>query len=271
MPGGRGIRVAKGQAYGNDFLFVPEPDAAGLDITQLARAMCDRHAGVGADGLIVYALNGNHATARFLNADGSPAEISGNGIRCLGALIVHTHQGKQAAPIVIDTPAGSRTLDFLERSGNRITFRASMGQPRDIRVLELDAAGEKVRVVALSVGNPQCVVLGQSLDEQRMLRLGPALERHAAFPHRTNVSFVEVPSPESLRILIWERGVGPTAASGTGACGAAVAAAAHGGAARDVQVTSPGGTQRVEWRHDGIYLTGWAELVFEGRWLAVSA
>ena len=91
------------------------------------------------------------------------------------------------------------------------------------------------------------------------------------FPHRTNVSFVRVETPNRLRILIWERGVGPTAASGTGACGAAVAAAAHGGAARDVEVISPGGNQRVEWRDDGLYLTGWAELLVEGRWLAVSA
>lgn len=146
-----------------------------------------------------------------------------------------------------------------------------MGLPRDIRLVELQAAGERVQAVALSVGNPQCVVLDGELDESRLHRLGPAIEHHPKFPDRTNVSFARVESPGRVRILIWERGVGPTQASGTGACGAAVAAAAHGGASRDVEVISPGGTQRVEWLEDSLYLTGWATLVFEGRWLAVSS
>jgi diaminopimelate epimerase len=142
-----------------------------------------------------------------------------------------------------------------------------MGSPQDIRLLDLEAAGETLKAVALTVGNPQCALLEAGLDESRMRRLGPALEHHPAFPHRTNVSFVQVESPGCLKILIWERGVGPTMASGTGACGAAVAAATYGGAERDVQVASPGGTQRVEWREDGLYLTGWAELILEGTWL----
>src|ERR1700730_3209597 len=136
-----------------------------------------------------------------------------------------------------------------------------MGPPTDIRMLELDAAGDHVHAVALSVGNPQCVVLERSLDESRLHKLGPAIEHHPQFPNRTNVSFARVDTPGRIRILIWERGVGPTSASGTGACGAAVAAAAHGGASRDVEVVSPGGSQRVEWREDGLYLTGWAKLV----------
>jgi diaminopimelate epimerase len=121
-----------------------------------------------------------------------------------------------------------------------------------------------VTVHSLSVGNPQCIVFGP-LDDERYRRLGPALERHEAFPDRSNVEFVDVESPSRLRILIWERGVGPTAASGTGACGSAVAAMTSAGARRDVEVESPGGVQRVEWREDGVYLTGWAEIVFEGR------
>jgi len=148
-----------------------------------------------------------------------------------------------------------------------LTFRASMGIPQDIRSIELQAAGEKVQAVALSVGNPQCVLLDDPLLAERLHKLGPAIEHHPKFPDRTNVSFAKVEAPNRVRILIWERGVGPTQASGTGACGAAVAAAAYGGAARDVEVISPGGSQRVEWLDDGIYLTGWAKLVFEGQWL----
>jgi diaminopimelate epimerase len=94
------------------------------------------------------------------------------------------------------------------------------------------------------------------------------LSAHRRFPHGTNVEFAVVEAPNRVRILIWERGVGPTEASGTGACASAIAAAAHGGASRDIDVVAPGGTQRVEWRDDGIYLTGWAEVVFDGRWVA---
>jgi diaminopimelate epimerase len=265
----RGIRVIKAHAYGNDFLLVPDSDVAGLDVADLARRMCDRHAGIGADGLIAYSPNTSGMRMGLLNADGSASEVSGNGVRCLAALAVRDRP--DATRVTIETLAGPKVLDLMERAGDRLTFRASMGSPQDIRVLDLEAAGETLKAVALSVGNPQCVLLEAGLDESRMQHLGPVLEHHPAFPHGTNVSFVRVESPDRLRILIWERGVGPTMASGTGACGAAVAAAAHAGAARDVQVTSPGGTQRVEWQDSGLYLTGWAELIFEGTWLAVSA
>jgi diaminopimelate epimerase len=141
-----------------------------------------------------------------------------------------------------------------------------MGQPAGVRLATIDVDGASVDAVVLRVGNPQCVVLERSLDEGRYRRLGAALEHHPFFPEGTNVEFAQVESPGLVRILIWERGVGPTLASGTGACAAAVAAITYGGAARDVTVASPGGTQRVEWRDDGLYLTGWAEVVWEGRW-----
>jgi diaminopimelate epimerase len=117
------------------------------------------------------------------------------------------------------------------------------------------------------MGNPQCVVLGDLPDHQRFSQLGRALATHEMFPAGTNVEFAKVVSPTRVEILIWERGVGPTTSSGTGASASAVAAAAHGGAGRDVQVIAPGGAQRVEWRDDGVYLTGWAEIVMEGFWL----
>lgn len=265
----KGVHVVKGHAYGNDFLLVPESDVAGADLARLAVAMCSRHEGIGADGLMVYASEGDRARMRLFNADGSQSEVSGNGVRCLAALIVRDRPGTTS--VTIDTPAGAKVLDLQGRAGDRLTFRAAMGVPQDIHKVELEAAGERVQAIALSVGNPQCVLLDDPLQEARVNILGPALEHHAKFPDRTNVSFVRVETPERLRILLWERGVGPTTASGTGACGAAVAAAAYGGASRDLEVVSPGGTQRVEWLEDGIYLTGWAELVLDGRWLAISA
>ena len=258
----------KGHAYGNDFLLVPQSAVAGTDLEKLSRAICHRQTGIGADGLIIYRFDGEHgayASLRLFNADGSPSELSGNGVRCLAALVVRDNP--EISSVTIDTVAGPKVLELVGEAEDARTFRASMGAPTDIRVLTLEAAGELVRVVALSVGNPQCVLLEKSLDESRLHRIGPALEHHPQFPNRTNVSFAHVETPGSIRILIWERGVGPTMASGTGACGAAVAAAAHGGAARDVEVMSPGGSQRVEWREDGLYLTGWAKLVLEGLWL----
>ena len=260
-----GISVVKGHAYGNDFLLVPESNTSGHDLPALARSMCSRHEGIGADGLMVYAFGPSAVRMRLFNADGSASEVSGNGIRCLAALAVR--ERPELTRVTIDTPAGEKVLELKGRSGDALTFRASMGTPQDIRSIELEAAGEKVQAVALSVGNPQCVLLDDPLLESRVNTLGPAIEHHPKFPDRTNVSFAKVEAPNRVRILIWERGVGPTQASGTGACGAAVAAASYGGAGRDVEVISPGGSQRVEWLDDGIYLTGWAKLVFEGRWI----
>jgi diaminopimelate epimerase len=260
----KGIAIVKGHAYGNDFLLAPETEVEGRDLRALAQAMCSRREGLGADGLMIYAFGPSAVRMRLFNADGSPSAMSGNGIRCLAALAVRERPG--ASRVTIETPAGQKVLELQGQDGGALTFRASMGVPQDIRPIEIQAAGENVQAVALSVGNPQCVLLGDPLLESRLHKLGPAIEHHPKFPERTNVSFARVEAPNRLRILIWERGVGPTQASGTGACGAAVAAASYGGAARDVEVISPGGSQRVEWLEDGLYLTGWAKLVFEGRW-----
>lgn len=260
------IRVVKGHAYGNDFLLTPESDVRGRDLPALARELCSRQTGIGADGLMLYEFRPASVGMRLFNADGSASEVSGNGIRCLAALAVRTSPGR--ATVTIETPAGPKVLELRGSERGAMTFRAAMGAPRDIRRVELGVAGERVQAVALSVGNPQCVLLDDPLLESRMKTLGPALEHHPHFPDRTNVSFAKVEAPDRVRILIWERGVGPTQASGTGACGAAVAAAVYGGAARNAEIVSPGGSQRVEWLdNDEIYLTGWAKLVFEGVWL----
>ena len=139
--------------------------------------------------------------------------------------------------------------------------------PAAVQQVVIPVAGETVSTVTLSMGNPQCVVLGTLPDDERFQRVGAALEHHAMFPEGTNVEFVEVEAPERLRIRIWERGCGPTLSSGTGSCASLVAAASFGNASRSADVVAPGGTQRVDWLADGVYLTGWAELVAEGRWL----
>ena len=244
-----------------------ERDALEHDRVALARTLCERRTGIGADGLILYRRTPDGAAMRLLNADGSHAEVSGNGVRGLAAILVDVLGfGPPDATVRIQTDAGEKTLVLVGREGRRPVFRAAMGQPTAVRPRTLEVDGETLAVVSLSVGNPQCVRLESPLREDRLHRLGPALERHPAFPEGTNVEFAAVEAPDLVRILIWERGVGPTQASGTGACAAAVAAATCGGAGRDVQVVSPGGTQRVEWREEGLFLTGWAEVVLRGEW-----
>ena len=260
------MRFSKAHAYGNDFLYVRADDAHMVVLDALARAMCDRHAGVGGDGLIVYEVTPDGASMRLFNADGSRAEVSGNGVRALAALLLDQDHSADAA-VRIATEAGDKRLVRTARSGRRQTFRAAMGQPLDIHQRTLTAGGESIEAVILNMGNPQCVVLGALPDDARFARLGAGLEKHAAFPAGTNVEFVDVQSPERVQILIWERGVGPTTSSGTGSCAALVGAAAYGGASRTADIVAPGGSQRVEWRDEGVYLTGWAEVICEGQWL----
>jgi diaminopimelate epimerase len=260
------IRVTKAHAYGNDFLFVPAAEARG-DLAELARRLCHRHNGIGADGLILFELRPSGATMELLNGDGSASELSGNGLRCLAALVARTQSLPPGTSIVVETGAGTKQLELIDRDGERYTFRAAMGMPENLRQTDIEVPGESIRASVLRIGNPQCIVLGPLPAVERFHRLGPLLSTHAMFPAGTNVEFAHVEAPDRVRILIWERGVGPTTSSGTGSSASAVVAAAHGGAARSVDVVAPGGTQRVEWRDDGVYLTGWAEIIMEGQWI----
>ena len=266
------LSVAKAHAYGNDFLFVPAEQVEGLRLDELSRRLCERHTGLGGDGVIYYTIAPDGtAQMKLVNTDGSPSELSGNGLRCLAALVLYRREQLRSAPMTevrVDTEAGWKTLSLISRQGGRYTFRAAMGQPERVAEEQIDAAGETLTVTTLAIGNPQCVALMKQLPElPRFNRLGPALSTHKRFSHGTNVEFAVVEAPNRVRILIWERGVGPTHASGTGACASAIAAIAHGGASRDIEVIAPGGTQRVEWLDDGVYLTGWAEVVFDGHWI----
>jgi diaminopimelate epimerase len=258
------LRFIKAHAYGNDFLYVETSLVGATPPGRLAREMCDRHTGIGADGLILYAATAAGATMTLLNADGSPAEVSGNGLRGLAALLLRDDERTE---VTIRTEAGEKRIERTIRDGSRQTFRAAMGGPADVRQVSLMAGGETLSAVVLNMGNPQCVVLGPLPDEERFRRLGAALEHHTRFPDGTNVEFAAVESADRVRILIWERGCGPTHSSGTGSCAAAVAAASFGGTSREVEIVAPGGSQRVEWLEDGVYLTGWAEIVCEGDWL----
>lgn len=277
------LPFVKAHAYGNDFILVSDDDWGRLppefsDASRLAVLVCDRRRGLGGDGLVTYSDRAPFAMHVF-NRDGSPAEISGNGLRCLAAHLVSS--GKAAGNQVnVLTDSGDRTLSLMYRSGERARFNADMGTPvltlEDVAVdsapesgavigepLQVD--GESLEVTALSVGNPHCVVFVDELDRDRLLSLGPAIEAHPRFPERTNVEFVRVRSREFLEMLIWERGAGETGSSGTGSAAAAVAAMINRLVDTRVTVSCPGGMMVVEWRdRDRVWLEGDATVVAVG-------
>jgi diaminopimelate epimerase len=262
------MKLVKAHAFGNDFLLLDNSQVPpGADRAALARAVCARHRGIGADGLMIFEESPSGASMRLFNADGSPSEVSGNGVRCLAAWIAVRRALATGSVVEIGTDAGTKRLELLSREKGQLAFCAAMGRPEQIERHALTVFGAMVDAITMRVGNPQCVVLGP-VTEQRLHTIAAGLATHSHFPEGTNVELATVDASDLVRILIWERGVGPTEASGTGACAAAVAAMEFGGASRDVRVVSPGGTQRVEWRADGLYLTGTASLIAEIVWPA---
>jgi diaminopimelate epimerase len=261
------IPFVKTEAHGNDFLLVDEEDAGATDRGSLARAICDRLRGVGADGLILYRAAASLSMTLY-NSDGSRAEISGNGLRCLAAYLVYRGLAG-AGRIEIATGSGKRSLSLLGRSGTRFRFRANMGTPRAISKETLSIDGENLEATLVSLGNPHAVLFRGLAD---LRRIGPLVERHPRFPERTNVELVEIVSTAETRMGVWERGAGETASSGTGASAAAVASIWNGFATSPVRVRCPGGEMAVEWKEgEDVFLTGEASVVAEGRYLFVRA
>src|SRR5688500_11521713 len=278
------MRIAKAHGLGNDFLLVAE-DSAPADPAAWARRLCDRHEGVGADGVLLYADEPEGTRMRLINADGGEAEISANGLRCLAAFRVRA--GVVPPRHVVTTGAGPREVSVESLGGARFRVATDLGapilasdripvdlQPAAPRVVEhwLDLGGREVAITATSMGNPHCAVfLDAPPDDGLLATVGPALERHPFFPRRTNVEFVTVVSRSRLRVRFWERGVGYTRASGTGAASAAVASIITGRANRDLVVECDGGELTVAWPEGGtVRQTGEVEVLFEGEWLGTA-
>ena len=197
------MTIVKAHAYGNDFILASDADIqASADRAALTRILCDRHRGIGADGVIFHRATAGGAAMDLLNADGSYSEVSGNGVRCLAAWIARQRSLSPGASVLIQTDAGAKSLELLAIEGSRHTFRAAMGHPEQVsrRTIALD--GTSVDVVTLRVGNPQCVVLG-ALSTERLHRIAGPLAVHPSFPAGTNVELASVESPERVRILIW--------------------------------------------------------------------
>jgi diaminopimelate epimerase len=242
------------------------------DLAALARAICHRHTGPGADGLILIANATNSAppatelwSIELWNSDGSQSEISGNGTRCAAALLVESGKAWAARAddeVRIVTGAGVKSLRLLDRRGHLYSFEMNMGRA-DIEDLHANLAPGRECVI-LNVGNPQCAVFtGNFAFDWK--KLGAELERHPRFPHRTNVSFIRVVDEHTLDVRFFERGAGETMSSGTGSTGAAAAALARGWVRSPVRVLTPAGPLELRLKNDDLYLEGPAEIVAEGQ------
>ncbi len=248
----------KSHALGNDYIVV-DLDRLSFPLTPAAiRRICHRNFGVGSDGILGLRPSPRaNFGLRIFNPDGSEAEKSGNGLRIF-AKFLHDHGYARSASFTVDTPGGlvRASLEVVNGGVRTITvdmgsasFRSDLipvaGPPREVLQEPLEVDGERIAFTAVSVGNPHCVVLVDVLDEARLRRLGPLLERHASFPNRINVQFARVVSRGEVAILIWERGAGYTLASGSSSCAVAAACVRHGLTDRDVRITMPGGVLRV--------------------------
>lgn len=276
------MRFAKAHGLGNDFILVAAEEAP-AELASWAMRLCDRHRGIGGDGVVLHAPAPGGVWFRLVNASGLAGEISGNGVRCLAALAVR--KGWAPPRHIVSTIVGGKAVEVAPLGASRYRIVTDLGVPalgsRDVPVaLEppvatvvdhpLAVGGRTLRITATSMGNPHCALfLDTPADDALIRELGPALESHPFFPRRTNVEFVTVLTPGEIRVRFWERGVGYTMASGTGSASAVVASIVTGRTGRTVRAVCDGGTLDVEWPEGGsVMQIGEAEILYEGDWLA---
>ncbi len=282
------MRFIKFEGFGNDYIVIEADELATVsDLNDLARRVCDRHYGAGADGItVVRASSDDEADfdVRIFNPDGSEAALSGNGTRCTVAYL-HYKKLWEHDNLRLRTRAGVKLyrLRSTERDGH-YWFDSELGQPRfDSRSIPmltdepmervvdyaLNVEGETVLITALQMGNPNCCVFTEDFDSIDWRRIGKLIESHPEFPERTNVTFIRTIDRARIEVRIWERGAGETFSSGTCSAAAAVASAFTNRTNRRVSVHAPGGKIEVNWREDGeVILTGRADIVYSGEWLA---
>ena len=282
------MKFTKMHGAGNDYVYV-DARSQEQDWPELARRMSNRHFGVGSDGLIL--IKGSDVAdlkMSMYNADGSEAEMCGNGIRCFVKYAVdRTIVSSSNGSVSVETLAGIRNITPISEYGTVTGARVSMGAPiltPDAVPVKLDAAGEygsgpileypfemdgyDLPLSFVSMGNPHAVTfIDTPVAEFPLLTVGPKVENHSIFPRRVNFEIVNVDNPTHLTARVWERGSGETLACGTGACGIAVASILGGHTDNTVSITLPGGTLKVDWDGQGeVYLEGPAEEVFSGEW-----
>lgn len=264
------IRFVKAHACGNDFLIVDTEEVKPEQQREVAVKLCARNTGIGADGVEYLEWTGERSgRIRLFNADGSMAEISGNGTRCVAAWVAHEKKLGSENVIALETDAGLRECRIMRADGGRFQVASYMGVPEiDLRSVRLGDG--VIEGVAISTGNPHFVIFVDdgsfTLHGRSWQEIGREICFHADFPEQTNVEFVRVIDTNTIEIRIFERGVGPTTSSGTGTCASAVATVAHRGGAAQLSVRAPGGEQQVVWYggESEILLTGPAALIATG-------
>lgn len=272
----------KMHGLGNDFVFIEDKMGQDKDYTALARAMCNRHTGIGADGLIVI-VDSRVADVRMriINSDGSEAEMCGNGIRCF-AKYVYDSGIIEKKQFTVETPAGIMEPEITVGADNKAELiTINMGRPSfnrseipmegaDGRVLNEDLCvdGENWKITSLLMGVPHTVTYVDDVDSVDIEKIGPLFEKHEAFPKHTNINFAQQMDDRTVKVRTWERGAGATLACGTGSCSVAVASFLNGRTGREVDIQLPLGTLHIEYREEdgNVYMTGPAAVSFTGTW-----
>ncbi len=272
----------KMHGLGNDFVFIEDKTGQDKDYTALARAMCNRHTGIGADGLIVI-VDSRVADVRMriINSDGSEAEMCGNGIRCF-AKYVYDSGIIEKKRFTVETPAGIMEPEITVGADNKAKLiTINMGRPSfnrseipmegaDGRVLNEDLCvdGENWKITSLLMGVPHTVTYVDDVDTVDIEKIGPLFEKHEAFPKHTNINFAQQMDDRTVKVRTWERGAGATLACGTGSCSVAVASFLNGRTGREVDIQLSLGILHIEYREEdgNVYMTGPAAVSFTGTW-----
>lgn len=273
------MKFTKMQGLGNDYVYVDAIHQEIKDESDLAQFVSNRHFGIGSDGLILICQSERaDFKMRMFNADGSEAEMCGNGIRCVGKFVYDKGLTSKTT-ITIETLAGIKRLNLNTKEGKVQTVQVDMGKPilepekipvksqkDSVLDLRLTAAEKEFSLSCISMGNPHAITKVDKVDEFDIEIYGKEIETHPIFPNKTNVEFIEIISPEKIKMRVWERGAGETLACGTGACAVAVACSLLGLTKRKVEVELLGGNLFIEWREEDnhVYMTGPAVTVFEG-------
>ncbi|WP_346909449.1 diaminopimelate epimerase [Faecalicatena orotica] len=275
------MKFTKMQGLGNDYVYVNGFEEKIENPSELAVKVSDRHFGIGSDGLIL--INPSKVAdfeMEMYNADGSRSEMCGNGIRCV-AKYVYDYGLTDKTQISVETLGGIKYLDLTIDNGKAVRIKVDMGkpilEPAKIPVVSegdivLDEPilvdGTEYRMTAVSMGNPHTVVYMDDIEHLEIEKTGPKFENHERFPNRVNTEFVKVLDRHTVQMRVWERGSGETLACGTGACAVAVACILNGLTEDKVTVKLLGGDLLIEWdkEKDTVYMTGPAEVVFEGEW-----
>ena len=279
------IKFTKMQGLGNDFVLVDNEEfkKSGLSYAELAKKMCDRNFGIGADGLIIVNPSDMKADTdtcwRIINSDGSEPQMCGNGIRCFAKYVFNKNIVNKKK-FTVNTLAGVITPEILDNGQVRVDMGApilearkvptSVGSDETLLNYEVEANGRKFKINAISMGNPHCIIFTNEDSEKLAKEYGPYLEVHELFPEKTNVEFVQVLSKNHVKIDVWERGCGITLACGTGSCATVVAAILNNLTENSVDADLPGGRLNIEWQGDknsSVYMNGNAEYVFSGEYL----